>query len=136
MRVRNIGLAQYRLPLQTPDSSVQIALALVLYTNHTSCERAQRASYLVALFNPRRACAARVTVVVLRAQRRSKFSKIWNIGNTLTLSLAFDQLRKHTPLEQMLQGVSSTLKVRVLLLASLHSERLADPSLLHFYNTR
>ena len=51
----------------------------------------------------------------------------WHKGlcATLTLSLAFDQLRKHTPLEQMLQGVSSTLKVRVLLLASLHSERLA-----------
>ena len=48
------------------------------------------------------------------------------IKATLTLSLAFDQLRKHTPLEQMLQGVSSTLKVRVLLLVSLHSERLAD----------
>ena len=59
----------------------------------------------------------------------------WHKGlcATLTLSLAFDQLRKYTPLEQMLQGVSSTLKVRVLLLASLHSERLAYPSLLHLY---
>ena len=34
----------------------------------------------MCFIKPRRTCAARVTVVVLCAQRRSKFSKICNIG--------------------------------------------------------